>query len=124
MITALLLAASMLQGMTELSGTAWKETTASSSAVEKECPIRFEFERAKYRYINTCTGAGRNKVVEYGEYVRRSDSIVLNNRRVVAGAGSIFGDDPRAIELKLVESETADFAFEYDGVVVLLRKAD
>jgi hypothetical protein len=114
----------MLQGMAELSGTVWNEAVAPTNAVENECPIRFEFEGTKYRYINTCTGAGRNKVVEYGEYLRRSDSIILSNRRVVAGAGSIFGDDPRAVELRLVESETADFAFEYDGVVVLLRKAD
>ena len=124
MVNTLLLAASLLQGATELSGTEWTETAASNGAVEMECPIRLEFKGKNYRYINECTGVGRNKVVEYGEYARRSKTIVLNNRRVVAGGGSIFGDDPRAVELRLVNSETAELAFEYDGVVVLLRRAD
>ncbi len=121
MITALLLVASLEINPTILSGTTWTETANKGSSEIIECPIRFEFVGTKYRYINDCTGKGGNKIVEFGKYVVSSSSVILTDRRVVVGAGSVFGEDAKQITLKLVHHQPTSMTLAFGEFVLTLN---
>ena len=123
MITSLLLIASLGQNATILSGTTWTETAAQGSTEIIECPIRFEFVGTRYRYINDCSGKGGNKVVEFGDYVVGSNSVILTDRRVVVGTGSVFGEDAKQITLELVHYQPSSMILALGEYVLTLEMA-
>ncbi len=124
MIASILLVFSLESSATILSGTAWTEVGSDQAQEEIECPIRFEFVGTKYRYINECTGQGKNKVVEFGEYIVGSDSLILTHRMVIVGKGSILGEDAKQITFKLRQYQQDSMTIAFGETVLTFESSD
>jgi hypothetical protein len=120
-VTTLMLVMALSQPTTTLSNTEWAEVSDSGDSARTECSIRFEFVGDRYRYKNDCTGQGRNKVVEFGSFERLPDSIVLTDRRVVVGTGSIFGESAEPVTIKLDWAESSEIIWQFAESVLTLK---
>jgi hypothetical protein len=97
-----LLATSLNLSSTDLKGTTWIQLDASSDTRVTKCPVVLSFEENSYKYGNECHGKGRNKIVEWGTYDVVDSSIWLEDRKVVVGGHSIFGEDAATMALESI----------------------
>ena len=118
----LVIAVALSSETPDLRGTNWVQVAGPESAESLECPIVLKFEETKYTYVNECTGAGQNFIVEYGHYLVASDSLSLEERYVVVGTGSIFGESASPVLLRVARIEDSMMRVQYGDLTIFLIK--
>ena len=92
-----------------LSDHSWIQSSLTESEID--CPIRFEFKGNKYRIYNPCPTKSRSGVIEWGTYRIDDDKLILADRFVLEGGGSIFGEDAQPFVLIVEEVSASSILF-------------